>query len=201
MENIKSITHTFILKVEGKGRGDDSFQHQRQRTNQSQNDFFSQVFELGVKDMVFPVGTAHGPSHRPTHTSLPSSKPSSKPPEPEPSPYSSESSWIVAGWDLTYDSESVLALYEVLPEYLLLVPWGELEPRSPAGGRVHHDCFPPGTLPDALEIAYQWLWGQVDRLWLSSWDFLALQFTQHVRNRNKKDPGDALKRRRRTALA
>lgn len=68
MENIKSITHTFILKMEGKGSADDSFQHQRQRANQGWDDS-SQACELWEKDLMSPVGTAFGAAPRPTQAS------------------------------------------------------------------------------------------------------------------------------------
>lgn len=71
--------------------------------------------------------------------------------------------------------------------------WGELEPGSLAGGHVHLGCFPLSTLPLALSVAVEA--GGQGLAPETSWP---PQSTKRLRNRNKKGPEDAQKKRRRS---
>lgn len=71
---------------------------------------------------------------------------------PQPSPYTSGRSWLVPGWDLTYDRYGILALYGVLPEHLLPGALGRAGTRIPSWRSCSSYCSPPGSLPHALEM-------------------------------------------------
>ena len=115
---------------------------------------------------------------------------------PTRSPYSSGRSWMGSAWDLAHDQWGILVLCGVG------IPW---VPASWHAGSSAQRSQEPGVVPcwrscsslplsswrhpwcSGNGLAHQRLRGQVDRAWLSSWDFLGPKSTQHLRHRESRE--------------